>query len=401
MVISDFLKQKYPGAIQQIDQKLSDMPSDPAAFDAWREKTMLQSLETKDQLTNEFTTQNLGTSTRVLRTPKFGGGAGEVERKRRRAGRVAAVGYRLAAAVEAQEGVRPGRRHRQIVDRLAQRDFHAAQRGIAEILLETGICNGSLDELLTQHGLGSIRHHVDVMAHGRQDPVVPIERAIASRDALRALGHEVEWHDYPMEHSVCAEEIADLKDRYGARLDVIHVLSREPREVELFSGRLDADRLREIFTSLVPCDQVDGFWLCGPFGMVNDAQEVLAGLGIAKDRIHHELFYVDDVAPPVAVHRQPGIVGPGSEVTITLDGRSTTATLPRDQSILDAAEQYRSDLPFACKGGVCGTCRAKVTCGDVEMRRNYALEDYEVDAGFVLTCQTFPVGEQITVDFDA
>lgn len=198
-----------------------------------------------------------------------------------------------------------------------------------------------------------------------------------------------------------AEEIADLKDRYGARLDVIHVLSREPREVELFSGRLDADRLREIFTSLVPCDQVDGFWLCGPFGMVNDAQEVLAGLGIAKDRIHHELFYVDDVAPPVAVHRERGIVGPSSEVTITLDGRSTTATLPRDQSILDAAEQYRSDLPFACKGGVCGTCRAKVTCGDVEMRRNYALEDYEVDAGFVLTCQTFPVGEQITVDFDA
>nr|WP_218680071.1 1,2-phenylacetyl-CoA epoxidase subunit PaaE [Rhodococcus qingshengii] len=198
-----------------------------------------------------------------------------------------------------------------------------------------------------------------------------------------------------------AEEIADLKDRYGARLDVIHVLSREPREVELFSGRLDADRLREIFTSLVPCDQVDGFWLCGPFGMVNDAQEVLAGLGIAKDRIHHELFYVDDVAPPVAVRRERGIVGPSSEVTITLDGRSTTATLPRDQSILDAAEQYRSDLPFACKGGVCGTCRAKVTCGDVEMRRNYALEDYEVDAGFVLTCQTFPVGEQITVDFDA
>ncbi|MGC0366190.1 ring-1,2-phenylacetyl-CoA epoxidase subunit PaaE [Rhodococcus sp. 27YEA15] len=198
-----------------------------------------------------------------------------------------------------------------------------------------------------------------------------------------------------------AEEIADLKDRYGSRLDVIHVLSREPREVELFSGRLDADRLREIFTSLVPCDEVDGFWLCGPFGMVNDAQDVLGELGVSKARIHHELFYVDDAAPPQAVHREKGIEGPGSEVTITLDGRSTTATLPRDQSILDSSEQYRSDLPFACKGGVCGTCRAKVTCGDVEMRRNYALEDYEVDAGFVLTCQTFPTGEKVTVDFDA
>ncbi len=100
-------------------------------------------------------------------------------------------------------------------------------------------------------------------------------------------------------------------------------------------------------------------------------------------------------------HREPGVTGPSSEVTLVLDGRSTTATLPRDESILDAAEKYRSDLPFACKGGVCGTCRAKITCGDVDMRRNYALEDYEVDSGFVLTCQTFPVSDDVTVDFDA
>ncbi|MFC9789400.1 1,2-phenylacetyl-CoA epoxidase subunit PaaE [Rhodococcus sp. NPDC127528] len=198
-----------------------------------------------------------------------------------------------------------------------------------------------------------------------------------------------------------AEEIADLKDRYGPRFDVIHVLSREPREVELFSGRLDASRLREIFAEVVPVPDVDHFWLCGPFGMVTDAESVLGELGVGRDRIHHELFYVGDTPPPPDPHREPGVQGPSSEVTVILDGRSTTVTLPRDATVLDSAEKFRSDLPFACKGGVCGTCRAKVTCGDVDMRRNYALEDYEVDAGFVLTCQSYPVSDDLTVDFDA
>ncbi|MDN3460698.1 1,2-phenylacetyl-CoA epoxidase subunit PaaE [Rhodococcus sp. APC 3903] len=198
-----------------------------------------------------------------------------------------------------------------------------------------------------------------------------------------------------------AEEIADLKDQYGARFDVVHVLSREPREVELFSGRLDADRLRAILDTVVPTPDIDHFWLCGPFGMVNDAQSVLSELGVPKSSIHHELFYVDDVPPPQEKHHEPGVTGPSSEVTIVLDGRTVTGTLPQDESILDAGEQLRSDLPSAGKGGVCGTCRAKVTVGDVDMRRNYALEDSEVDAGFVRTCQTFPVSDTVTVDFDA
>jgi ring-1,2-phenylacetyl-CoA epoxidase subunit PaaE len=198
-----------------------------------------------------------------------------------------------------------------------------------------------------------------------------------------------------------AEEIADLKDRYRERFDLIHVLSREPREVELFTGRLDATRLSELFTSVVPSADIDHFWLCGPYGMVTDAEAVLGELGIEKSRIHHELFYVEDVPPPPETHREPGVTGPSSAVTLTLDGRSTTVTLPRDEKILDAAQSFRSDLPFACKGGVCGTCRAKVTHGEVDMRRNYALEDYEVAAGFVLTCQSFPVSAEITVDYDS
>lgn len=198
-----------------------------------------------------------------------------------------------------------------------------------------------------------------------------------------------------------ADELADLKDAYGERFSLIHVLSREPRDVELFSGRLDADRLREILTALVDIDGIDHAWICGPHGMVDDTVTVLADFGVAADRVHRELFYVGDTPPPPEPHHEPGTTGPSSQVTITLDGRSTTADLPRDRTILDAAEQVRSDLPFACKGGVCGTCRAKITDGAADMRRNYALEDSEIAAGFVLTCQSYPITDALTVDFDA
>jgi ring-1,2-phenylacetyl-CoA epoxidase subunit PaaE len=197
-----------------------------------------------------------------------------------------------------------------------------------------------------------------------------------------------------------AEELGDLKNAFGARLQVVHVLSREPRDAELFSGRLDADRIRRILDVLLPVEQFDDVWLCGPFAMINDAREVLTDLGVAPERIHFELFYVD--APPPELKRVDRVYdGATTDVTVVLDGLSATAAMPRDQTILDAAQASRSDLPFACKGGVCGTCRAKVTDGEVDMRRNYALEPAEVDAGFVLTCQSFPVGEHVTVDFDA
>ena len=197
-----------------------------------------------------------------------------------------------------------------------------------------------------------------------------------------------------------AEELADLKNRYGARLDLVHVLSREPRDVELFSGRLDADRLRRLLTVLVPVDGVDHVWLCGPFGLIADAREVLADLGVPKERVHFELFYVDE-PPPELVRADRELAGATSEVTVTLDGRTTVSAMSRGQSLLDGAAATRHDLPFACKGGVCGTCRALVADGEVDMRRNYALDDDEVERGFVLTCQTVPVSERVAVDFDA
>ena len=196
-----------------------------------------------------------------------------------------------------------------------------------------------------------------------------------------------------------AEEIADLKDRYPARFEVVHVLSREPRSVDLFSGRLDADRLSQLL-ALQPMEDIDDVWLCGPFGMISDARQVLEEIGFPSERVHFELFYVD--APPPEVHRpDASLDGAVSQVAVTLDGRATQIPMSREHSILDGAAASRSEVPFACKGGVCGTCRAIVRCGEVDMRRNYALDDAEVEAGFVLTCQTYPVSDEVSVDFDA
>lgn len=197
-----------------------------------------------------------------------------------------------------------------------------------------------------------------------------------------------------------AEELADLKNLHGPSFDLVHVLSREPRDVELFSGRLDAERLRTILTLLVPVQQVDHVWLCGPLGLIEDARGVLADLGVPSDRVHFELFFVDE-PPPQLRHEDPTLQGVTSDVTVVLDGRSTTTPMLRTSSILDSAQTQRTDLPFACKGGVCGTCRAHVTAGEVDLVRNYALEESEVAAGYVLTCQTYPVSDTVTVDFDA
>ncbi len=146
-----------------------------------------------------------------------------------------------------------------------------------------------------------------------------------------------------------AEDLGDLKNRYGPRLQLVHVLSREPRDVELFSGRLDADRIRRLVDLLAPAETLDHVWLCGPFAMINDARAVLDELGVPADRIHFELFYVDE--PPPELHREdPAIEGETSDVTVVLDGLSATAPMPRTQSILDAAQAARSDLPVRLQG---------------------------------------------------
>lgn len=246
--------------------------------------------------------------------------------------------------------------------------------------------------------LETAAHHVFIAAGSGITPVLSIAASLLKNPDVSVT---VLYGNRRTSTVMFADELADLKDANPSRLQLVHVLSREPRGVELFTGRLDPERLRSLFSRLVPVEEVAHWWLCGPFTMVTGAQEVLADLGVPADRVHQELFYVEDQPPDPVRHREAGIEGASSELTLILDGRSTTMTLPRDTSLLDGAQRSRPDLPFACKGGVCGTCRAKVVEGEVDMRRNFALEKSEVAAGFVLTCQSLPVSEVLTVDFDA
>lgn len=198
------------------------------------------------------------------------------------------------------------------------------------------------------------------------------------------------------------EEVEDLKDRYPDRFQLIHLLSREPQEVELFSGRLDVPRMQRLLDSVIPPADVDEWFLCGPYEMVSTLRKQLIAEGVSKRAIHAEVFHVES-GPPV--RRTPvetaGAVA-GSEVTISLDGRRSTFPLATDgASVLEAALTVRADAPFACKGGVCGTCRAKLVEGTVEMDTNWALEPDEVERGYVLTCQSHPTSDKVVLDYDA
>ncbi len=246
--------------------------------------------------------------------------------------------------------------------------------------------------------LGRPAQHVLLAAGSGITPMMSIAASVLAADDKSAV--TLLYGNRRSDTVMFADEVADLKDRHPARMQIVHVLSREAQEVELFSGRLDRDRLTELLPVTVDVARVDHWWLCGPFGMVTDAIDVLTGLGVEPGRIHRELFWVGDDPPAQASHDEAP-AGDGATLTVVLDGRSSTLTLPAGTAVLDGAQKIRPDLPFACKGGVCGTCRAKVTSGAGTMRRNYALEQHEVDAGYVLTCQTRPTSDEITVDYDA
>jgi ring-1,2-phenylacetyl-CoA epoxidase subunit PaaE len=239
--------------------------------------------------------------------------------------------------------------------------------------------------------------HVLIAAGSGITPVLSITASALSNPGSQAT---LLYGNRRADTVMFADELADLKDSYPVRLQLAHVLSREPQEVELFSGRLDASRLRRLLPALCDAASVDHWWLCGPYGMVTDAIEVLAEFGVPAQRVHRELFYVEETPPEQEQHAEAPLTG-GCEVTVVLDGRTTTTTIPAGMPVLDGAQLARPDLPFACKAGVCGTCRARVVSGEVRMRRNFALEPAELDAGFVLTCQSLAVSEQLTVDYDA
>ena len=248
------------------------------------------------------------------------------------------------------------------------------------------------------------RHHVAIAAGSGITPVMSLlTTALVQEPGSRAT---LVFGNRRTSSVMFLEELQDLKNAYPDRFQLVNVLSREVQDVELFSGRIDRERLERLTDLLVPVDTVDEWYLCGPFGMVEDARAVLAERGADPHHVHHEVFHVDGQEPTGVVRRVEPVVAPGAPpeavVTVNLDGRSTVIDMPsRAETILAATLRSRPDAPYSCTGGVCGTCRARVVQGEVRMERNYALEPEEVAAGIVLACQAHPVTDTVALDYDA
>ncbi|GIH13445.1 1,2-phenylacetyl-CoA epoxidase subunit PaaE [Rugosimonospora africana] len=255
-----------------------------------------------------------------------------------------------------------------------------------------------LGHFTTDFAAGRGRHYAAIVAGSGITPVLSLVATALATEPESAF--TVMYGNRYARSVMFIEELADLKDRYPARLHLMHVLSREPGDAELLSGRLDRTRIGGILDNFLDPAGVDEWFLCGPYGMVTDARAVLAERGVPEVRVHTELFHVEE-APPVASREPESAPESGATVTIMLDGRASTFTMGRQERVLDAALRVRPELPYACKGGVCSTCRARLVDGKVQMARNYALQPDELAAGYVLTCQSSPVTETLTVDYDA
>jgi len=201
------------------------------------------------------------------------------------------------------------------------------------------------------------------------------------------------------------EELADLKDKYPSRLALHHVLSREQRIAPLMTGRIDSEKLQALLSSAIHAEDVDEWFLCGPFELVQLCRDTLAARGVKPEHVRFELFTTGRPDRPEGNAGRPVVEDESKEtykITFKLDGLTGDVASPTHarESILNAALRVRPDVPFACAGGVCGTCRAKLVTGTVSMDENYALEQDELDKGYVLTCQSHPTSEEVTVDFD-
>ena len=198
------------------------------------------------------------------------------------------------------------------------------------------------------------------------------------------------------------EELEDLKNTYMGRLNVIHILETDAQEIDLFTGLVTEEKCGELFKGWIDIQHVDTAFICGPEPMMLGIAAALRSHGLNDAQIKFELFASAQPgrAKRKAASADAAIGANQTTAAITLDGATQTITMPKDMSILDAAIENAMDAPYACKAGVCSSCRCKVIEGEVEMVANHALEDYEVEKGYVLSCQSFPLTDNVVVDYD-
>lgn len=203
------------------------------------------------------------------------------------------------------------------------------------------------------------------------------------------------------------EQLQDLKDKYPNRLTLIHVLSRQALEVPLLEGRIDGAKVRQIIDALLPVGSMDEVFICGPEAMIESTEQALKDAGVRPDRIHTERFTSPTLEALPASERRAAVLGHPAvrasgdvKLTVVVDGKPHQLWMNRDEHVLDVALNAGLDLPWSCKGGVCCTCRAKVMEGAVSMDKNFTLEPWETDKGFVLSCQARPTTDSLVISYD-
>jgi ring-1,2-phenylacetyl-CoA epoxidase subunit PaaE len=247
---------------------------------------------------------------------------------------------------------------------------------------------------------GENRHILGIAAGSGITPILSIIRSLLSREADCRI--TLIYGNQTSGSVMFAEEIEDLKNRYLGRFSVVHILSKEAQDIELLSGRITEEKIKQLASGAIDFRSISEAFLCGPEGMVKDATMALQNLGLAPDKIHFELFTSAKPGKKRSeIAREDFPAEALSRVTIVLDGkRHSFDLLASDASIIEAAARHGLELPYSCNGGMCCTCRCKVEKGTAEMAVNYSLEAWEIQAGFTLACQAKPTTADITLDFD-
>jgi len=240
------------------------------------------------------------------------------------------------------------------------------------------------------------KHYVAFVAGSGITPVLSLIRTTLAREPKSRF--TLVYGNRRQASVMFHEALEDLKDRYLARFALYNVFSREAQDIELFNGRLDGAKARAFLSTLVPPDSIDEAFVCGPASMIDDVERALVGAGVPRAHVHVERFGVPGAAATAPVDDAGAAQ---ARIGIVIDGvRREIDFQPGQHSILDAGRAAGLDLPYSCKGGMCSTCRGKLLEGEVKMAKNYALEPHEVAAGFVLTCQSYPLSERVLISYD-
>ncbi len=244
------------------------------------------------------------------------------------------------------------------------------------------------------------KHYLLFAAGSGITPIIAILKTILEHEPDSRV--TLVYGNRDVKHIIFRHRLHALKNAHVDRFNLIHVLSRESRGSDFQNGHIDADKLATLNEKIVPLANIDDVYICGPQLMIKDLRDALTKqYGLEKSQIHLELFGVSQAAAAEREQVDPSTLADQARITVIVDGKESRVTMTdASESILDAALNAGSDLPFACKGGVCATCRAKVIHGEVRMDTNYALDEDEVDQGYVLTCQAHPVSDEVTVDYD-